>query len=125
MEGDSRQCKGTRKDGRPCTVRAVLPSGYCFAHDPGNAEAKRVARQQGGKNKSTVARAARALPASLHDVSALILRSLSAVEAGTMRASQGQAIAALAGAFVRIHEAGEQEARIASLEEQVAAVRRR
>lgn len=110
-------CKGQRANGERCRSTAIGPDGYCFAHSPANSpEAKRAARAKGGANRSTAARATKALPASMQDVASLILRSLSAVEAGTMRAGQAQAIAALAGAYVRVHEAGEVTARIDALE---------
>lgn len=126
MAGAGNHCQGIRANGQPCRSTAVDAEGYCFAHSPRNSPAERkAARARGGANRSTAARAAKALPADLAGVSALILRSLAAVETEMMEPKTATAIAALASCYVRIHEAGEQEARIVTLEEQVQTVRRR
>lgn len=124
MEGDTRRCRALRKDGSPCRVRAVLPSGYCVMHDPERAAELAGIRAAGGKAKSNQARAAKALPASLQDVSALILRSLSAVEQEEMKPGQATAIAALASVFVKLHETAEQDQRISDLEARINTSRR-
>lgn len=113
---DERRCKGVRATGEPCRSTAVDESNHCWAHKPGNEAARKAASARGGANRSTVARAAKALPADMRDVAALILRSLQAVEAETMKPGQAGAIAALAGAYVRVVDAGDVEARIAALE---------
>lgn len=124
MQGDTRRCKALRKDGRPCGVRAVLPSGFCVMHDPDRAAELGGIRSAGGKGKSSSIRAAKALPADLQDVKSLILRSLAGVEGETMKPAQATAIAALASVFVKLHEAGEVDQRITELEARVAAGRR-
>src|SRR5262245_19018245 len=53
-----------KKDGSPCPVEA-RPSGYCWAHDPGLAEARAAGRRQGGRTRSTPAAV---LPADAPDL---------------------------------------------------------
>lgn len=125
MQGNTRQCKALRKDGKSCTVKAVQANGYCVMHDPARATQLAGIRAAGGRAKSNTIRTVKALPANMQDVAALLLRSLSAVEADEMKPGQAQAIAALAGAYVRVVDAGELQAGIRDLQEQVAAVRRR
>ncbi len=59
--------------------------------------------------------------ADLHDISKMIEAALAGVYKGTMTPQQGQSIASLAGAWVRLHELAEVEARLGELEAKVEA----
>lgn len=116
-------CKASRKDGRPCTAPVLLPSGYCFAHDPDNQATAACARADGGRAHSRAARvkasAARpepALAAVLRPVLDRLLGAMTRVEDGALTPAQAQALVALAGAVVKVYTAGELEERMATLE---------
>ena len=113
-------CTGTRADGSPCTSGIVLPSGYCFAHDPDRAAARRAASAEGGRNKSRIARVERLVPASLKPTIALLFTALEETHAGELDPKAASAMAALAGATGRLYAAGQFEERIAALEERAA-----
>jgi len=44
--GQSRQCQGTTKAGKPCASIMVMKSGFCRAHDP---QSKKCAYSKNGK----------------------------------------------------------------------------
>lgn len=44
-------CRATKKDGSPCTLPSLGPSGLCWAHDPANAERRRRGQSRGGRKK--------------------------------------------------------------------------
>jgi hypothetical protein len=45
------RCRGTKRDGEPCSLSANGPDGYCWAHSPGNAEKRRRMASRAGKSK--------------------------------------------------------------------------
>ncbi len=101
-----RICAGVRKDGTPCRTVATA-DGYCFAHSAACQERTARARAQGGKNSSRAVRARKKMGADLHDISKMIEAALAGVYKGTMTPQQGQSIASLAGAWVRLQEHAE------------------
>ncbi len=112
-------CTATRKDGSPCTVRA-LASGYCTFHDPALRETTREARRAGGRNSSNAARAAKRIPRDLGDLSRRLFEALDEVHRGDLDPKRATAMASLAGAAIRVHEVAELELRLAALEERAA-----
>lgn len=111
-------CRATRRDGQPCGGLA-LPSGpYCWAHEPGLAEERRLARVKGGKASASRVRLARLMPARLIPVWEKLETALEEVHEGTLDARQASAMAALAGALVRVLQTGEMEERLRRLEAQ-------
>jgi hypothetical protein len=96
-------CPTPRKDGSPCQAQPTK-SGYCLAHDASLAEKRQAARERGGFGKSRAARAAKLLPRDLEIMDDVLSSAISAVYRGSMSPSQGSAIAALAGARVRLRE---------------------
>jgi hypothetical protein len=44
-------CNAMKRDGSPCTLPARGSNGFCWAHDPGNAEKRRQAASRAGKSK--------------------------------------------------------------------------
>ena len=117
-------CQATRKDGRPCTVRALIGSAWCFAHDPERAAQRAEARRKGGHGKARLARVERLVPGTLRPVLALLLSALNETHAGGLDPKVAGALAALAGAIVRTYQAGALEDRLTELEAQIATLTR-
>ena len=112
------RCKATNASGAPCSAQA-LADGWCRWHSP-TLEAERAAwRRKGGQNKSTTARARRALPTDpkdLGDVKRVLGRALIDLERGALDPARGSAMAAVARAMTTVIEKGEIEDRLAELE---------
>ena len=118
-------CQATRKDGQPCTVRAVAGSVWCFAHDPTRAAQRDEARRRGGRGKGRTARAEKLVPSTLRPVLALLLDAFGETHRGELDPKVAGALAALAGAVVRVYQAGQVEDRLSELEAQIDALNRR
>jgi len=116
MLGDSSHCLGQRRDGAPCQAQALLSSGYCFAHDPGNQANAAKARAAGGRAKSRAARVEKLVPAVLRPVLYTLLVALRDTQNGSLTPGQAQAMASVAGAVVRVYQSGTMEERLAALE---------
>ena len=106
------RCQALKRDGSPCTAKAVS-GDRCIGHRPGVEDARR----KGGAATSRAARADKLLPARLQPTAALLEQAMTEVHSGTLTASQGSAMAALASALVKILASGEYEERIRLLEE--------
>ncbi len=109
-------CRATRRDGSPCRSAIVLATGYCPMHDPGRREAVAAARVRGGERRATAARLDRLVPATLKPTLGTLLTALDEVHAGDLDPKRAGAMAALAGAIVRLYQAGVIEERLAALE---------
>jgi Family of unknown function (DUF5763) len=46
-------CRATKRDGSPCTAPVRGSNGYCWAHDPANAEARRRMASRAGSSKGS------------------------------------------------------------------------
>lgn len=44
-------CSGIKRDGRRCTATVEPPQGYCWWHDPANADKRKRAASRGGRSK--------------------------------------------------------------------------
>jgi hypothetical protein len=111
-------CRGTRRDGLPCTVKA-LQSGFCFAHDPGLAAKRQAAYASGGTNKGTAQRLNKLMPASLKPVLATLLQALDETHSGELEPKQASAMASVASAIGRLYGLAEMEQRLSDLERKV------
>ncbi|MCJ7511211.1 MAG: hypothetical protein MUP14_10070, partial [Dehalococcoidia bacterium] len=109
----------TRRDGQPCRAIANR-SGFCMAHDPTLAEKRREAARQGGRNKARIARLGKLVPPRLMSVYETLEEALGQVHKGELTPQQATAMAALAGAMVRVLTSGEIEERLRRLEERQA-----
>ncbi len=111
-------CLGTRRDGTPCQApsNTIGSSGYCWAHDPASAIARREARVRGGRNKATAVRAEKLVPVVLRPVLDTLLAAVDDVKGGALTAQQAGALASLAGAIVKVYTAGVLDERVAALE---------
>jgi len=108
-------CKAQRRDGQPCTVRA-LADGYCFAHSPSTADKRRMAHTTGGRNSAGTKRVNKLVPATLRPLLQTLLVAVDEVHAGKLTAAQASAMAALAGAVVKFYETAELTERLLALE---------
>jgi uncharacterized protein DUF5763 len=45
-------CRATKRNGERCTAPATGANGFCWAHDPQNAEQRRRAASRGGKARA-------------------------------------------------------------------------
>jgi len=118
-------CRATRRDGAACQAVAVLPSGWCAMHDPSRQAEMQAARAEGGRQRSRIARVERLVPGTLRPVLALLLDVLADARDGTIAPAQANAVAAVAGAIVKVYSSATVEERIADLEEQIATLTRR
>ena len=116
MQRDRTPCKATRANGERCKSPAVRSSGYCWAHDPGGAEARQEARREGGRAKSRARRLDRLMSATLRPVVGLLLDALEEVHAGALPPNRATAMAALASAVSRVYQVAELEQRVEALE---------
>jgi hypothetical protein len=109
------QCRATLRSGEQCRGRA-LTNGLCWAHDP--AVSKDQAK--GGRARSNAARSIKAMPAKLQPVASLLTTAMARTFQGHMDPRQATALAALAGAYIRVVESGEFELKVRELEQRLA-----
>ena len=81
-------------------------------------------RAKGGRSKSRIARVEKLVPATLRPVLSLLLDSLEETRRGEMDPKIAGALAALAGAVVRVYSSATVEQQIADLQDQVDRMRR-
>ena len=112
------RCRGTRRDGTPCQAPAhtVNGDGWCWAHDPARAEARREARAAGGRATRRAHRLDRLVPAGLKPALALVLTALEEAYTGDLPPARANAVATLAGAAVRLYQVAELVERVEALE---------
>jgi hypothetical protein len=97
----------------------------CFIHDPDRVADRAAASARGGRGKSRLARVERLVPGTLKPVLQLLLDVLADARDGTIAPAQANAVAAVAGAIVRVYSSATIEERIADLEQQIATLTRR
>lgn len=110
-------CSATRRDGSPCRGPVLGDASECWAHDPKQAERRTEARKRGGQNRATASRAQRLLPRDMRPALALLFQALEEVHRGELDPRQAGAMAAVAGAIVKIYQIAEIEPRLAALEQ--------
>ena len=118
-EAKSTKCIAMKIDGAPCKAPAVTSNGSCWAHDPSRENARSEARSKGGRNKSRAARLEKLMPPRLKGVYEILEESLREVRAGTLDPKCATALSSLAGAMIRVLEAGETQERIRQLEDRL------
>lgn len=117
MTGPEQQrCKAKNKNGQPCRGRA-RESGYCVGHDPSLDEQRCTGRVKGGENSSRVARLEKLMPRRLCPVFELLEKAIEDVYEGRLDPRQATAMAALAGAMVKVLQAGELEEMVRKVQE--------
>ena len=105
-------CGATRRDGRPCTLRAG-PDGYCFAHGP-RADA---ARRRGGEGRAAHRRLFKKAPPELRALVERLLVAVDETHRGALDPRRAAALASLARAVAAVVQQCEVLARIEALEQ--------
>jgi hypothetical protein len=114
-------CPGTNAAGAPCRATTMTGRAWCWHHDPDLAGARRDARALGGRHRSTIERARRRLPGEVSAMLDVIVATFHSTARGDgLPAGTAQALAALAGAYVRLHDVGEHDLALEELEAQLA-----
>jgi hypothetical protein len=108
-------CRARRRDGQPCTVKA-LDDGYCFAHSPRLAEKRKAAHAAGGRNSATKERMARKVTASgLSQIEEVLKATIAGTLQGRIDPRKASAVASLSGVYVRCYQVSVVEAEQAEL----------
>ena len=115
-------CEAQRRDGQPCTTKALPGDTYCFAHSPKLRNRRRAGNAAGGRAKRTEHRAEKLMPEVLRPVLYRLLHGMAEVDAGRMDPRVATALASLASATVKVYEVASLEQRLLALEEQNARV---
>lgn len=115
------RCSATRANGEQCKATALPGRSLCWAHDPEHREKALEARKAGGYNSSRAARAAKRAPRDMRDLAEHLLQAVGEVHRGDLDPKKATAMASLAGALVKVHEAGEVNERLAELERRLEA----
>ena len=109
------RCAGFKRDGGRCTLPARSDNGFCWAHDPLNAEARRKAASKAGRSKPGT---------ELHLVKRALRELADDVLEGKRDRGDASVAAQILGVFLRAVEAErkmreqeELEGRLTSLEE--------
>ena len=113
-------CKAKKKDGSPCSMKALKGQRHCFTHDPSNGAARAKARRLGGErtrvqhagNPETLPREIKSL-ADLQIVFDYTLAEIIPIENSIPR---GRLLLALIDTGVKLFQVGELENRLAAIE---------
>jgi len=108
------RCTEIRRDGRPCSAQ-VVRGGHCIGHLPNS----NLARAKGGQNSARAVRAEKRLPGPLRVVGQILRETLQEVRDGELTPAQGNAMASIASAIIRVHESTDMEERMAQMEARV------
>lgn len=114
-------CTASRKDGQPCSVKAIEGRRFCYFHGPENQDALKESRRRGGHNKRRAREHTEAPGETMRSVEDIFLT----VEAATADAfklenseRRCRVVGYLAGVALRALEV----VKLESLEERVAAL---
>lgn len=121
------KCSGINKDGSPCNAQAWRDQ-LCRWHHPDLEEKRAEGRRKGGQNRSTSARARKAMTGDLRDLASVKARMMSAfdrVESGDLEPNVGATLATMARAIAAISGAADFEGQLADLRHEVAALAER
>ncbi len=122
----SKRCKARNRDGSPCQAPGVTSSGFCFWHDPDRQADAQAARSRGGKTSS----AGRAtvegedLPLeTAEDVKAALARIVNDCRGGRLDYRVSNACFVGLSAFLKALDQVDVEAGLASLREDIEAMK--
>ena len=109
-------CKSTKRDGSPCQGRGLEQfDGYCIAHAPPHLT--RAWRAKGGKNSSTAARQDKRVPEHLKDLVTELTKGFHEVHAGTLAASDYNAMCRGVSTLLQLHSRVEKDMEVIRAEE--------
>ncbi len=117
------KCPGPNVDGGPCRAPAelLLPSGYCFAHDPAVADQRTAARRNGGqttrlKNRRGLDPEDLGALTTLEDAERWAARIALAAATGQLSSAQANSAMRAVREFRAAHSEGKVMERIKALE---------
>jgi hypothetical protein len=114
-------CKARTQSGKPCRMKPLKGSKYCFTHDPANASERAKAHKKGGANRRVSHHGdSNNIPQeikTLDDANKILSYTLAEVIPMENSISRGRLLIALYEAFLKSFEIGELEQRIAALEQ--------
>jgi len=117
-------CTASKKDGQPCSVKALPDSAFCYFHDPENQDALRESRRRGGHNKRRAREHTEAPGETMRSVGdVLLIVEAATADAFKLEASERRCrvVGYLAGVALKALEVKtveEIEQRLTALEEQ-------
>ena len=119
MEKGKSVCKAKNKQGQPCAAAATT-TGYCYLHS-NRERAADLGRTGGRKNRHVLEGAERPLPSmdTLGGLRAAIAQLVIDVYEGRVDPRRAAGMTPLLKTLLRVSEAEEMEARMATLEKQV------
>ena len=85
-------CRATKRSGDPCTLPATDSNGFCWAHNPANAEKRRRMASRAGKGKPN---------AEVRTVKARLRALADMVEEGQMDRADAAVIGQIWGTYIR------------------------
>lgn len=86
-------CSAIKANGERCKGTARGPRGYCWAHDPANADARKRAASSGGRGRSG--------KGDIKDVKGWLLKLAQDVEEGKLEAKDGTAVSQILNIYLR------------------------
>jgi hypothetical protein len=111
-------CQATRTDGQPCRAPAQEGRPFCFFHDPEQEEARITASRTGGlRKRRRAAKIPTAAELDPEEVRAILAGVVEAAITGALDTATARTVGYLLQVEARIRESGDQEKRIAALEE--------
>src|ERR1039458_8517573 len=116
----SKTCNATKWEESKCNAAAIPGSKFCFFHDPSNAEKRREAQAQGGRQNRT-----KTLESTVPDVKvedcgdaiALISETINQVRKGQIDPRVANCVGFLANILIKAVEQNKLKTRIEQLEE--------
>ena len=116
----SKTCSATKPDESKCNAAAIPGSEFCFFHDPSNAEKRREAQAQGGRQnrmKTLESTAPDVKVEDCGDAIALISETINQVRKGQIDPRVANSVGFLANILIKAVEQNKLETRIEQLEE--------
>jgi hypothetical protein len=114
------QCKAKTQTGKPCKMRPIKGSDYCFNHDPAAAAQRAAARKRGGEARHTAHAGDPAIVpeqiGNIQDARKILDYVKDELLAMDNTIARNRALLALFDSFAKALEIGELEERIAALE---------
>jgi hypothetical protein len=115
----SKTCSATKKDQSNCQVPVIPGSEFCYFHDPSNAEKRREAQAQGGRQnrmKTLESTAPDVKVEDCGDAIALISETINHVRKGKIDPRVANSVGFLANILLKAMERDKLETRIEQLE---------
>lgn len=111
------KCSHLKKDGQMCGSDALPEDEQCWFHSPNRAAERQAARAKGGRERSSVRRIKKSLPAEMGELYDRLAKALEAVEKGDMPTRRAATMATLARAMVAVLDAGQMSEKLERIEQ--------